>query len=136
MPPDTSGIAGYDPRAIRGRTNVSVVAQHASEAAFLWRQRTSSTRAHNVGLRDLARLDGRLEGHLRGLALAGEAGWACCESQLDDGPAELFPATVTALRDPRQRHVSAAIDALIAEPKGAPAFVSALGWSSLEQAEL
>jgi uncharacterized protein (TIGR02270 family) len=135
MPPETSRSVGYDPRTIRRIVNLAVVEQHAADAAFGWRQRAGAACAHNYKLRDLARLDGRLEAHLRGLTLAGNAGWAACEAELGQGPDRIFPAAVIALREEAQSHAPAVIEALVAEPKGFHALVSGIGWCSPEQAE-
>ena len=45
----------------------SIVSQHAEEAAFLWLLRSHALRAPHYALKDLAKLDGRVEAHLDGL---------------------------------------------------------------------
>src|SRR5260221_4137601 len=127
MPPEIPRFTGLDPRTIRQRNNPVVVQQHAGDSAFLWTQRCRATGAYNYKLFDLARVDSRLEAHLHGLTLAREDGWGACETQLGQGPAEIFPAAVIALGDPQRRNVPAVLDAPAAKPEGAPALVSALG---------
>src|SRR2546430_15909749 len=51
-----------------------IVEQHAEEAAILWAQRDKAVLAPNYSLKDLARLDERVEAHLDGLRVAGESG--------------------------------------------------------------
>jgi hypothetical protein len=48
-----------------------IVSQHAEEAAFLWLLRSNAVRAPHYSLKDLAKLDGRVEGHLDGLNIGG-----------------------------------------------------------------
>jgi len=48
----------------------SIVSQHAEEAAFLWLLRSNATGAAHYSLKDLAKLDGRVEAHLDGLRVA------------------------------------------------------------------
>ena len=52
-----------------------VISQHAEEASFLWLLRDGAVRDPHYSLKDLAKLDGRVEAHLDGLRIAGEAGW-------------------------------------------------------------
>ena len=51
-----------------------IVSQHAEEAALLWLPRSNAVSAPHYSLKDLAKLDGRVEAHLDGLRVAGEAG--------------------------------------------------------------
>ncbi|HEY5911072.1 MAG TPA: hypothetical protein VJA21_10760, partial [Verrucomicrobiae bacterium] len=77
--------------------NEVVVEQHAEEAAFLWTQRDRAVAAPNYRLKDLARLDERVEAHLDGLRIAGQFGWQLCQKALQEpGPGEVFAAAVLA----------------------------------------
>jgi len=51
-----------------------IVSQHAEEAAFLWLLRSYATRAPHYDLADLAALEERVDAHLDGLRIAGDAG--------------------------------------------------------------
>src|SRR5258708_25501315 len=74
-----------------------VVTQHAEEASFLALLHDSAVRAAHFRLRDLGNLDERLEAHLDGLRIAGEAGWAIAKEQLSTGePGEVFSAAILA----------------------------------------
>ena len=60
------------------KTNIfidSIITQHAEEAAFLWLQRDAAVREPHYSLADLAELDNRVEAHIDGLRIAGDAGW-------------------------------------------------------------
>ena len=52
-----------------------IVEQHAEEAAFLWPLRDTGVDAPHYKRHHLARLDERVEAHVDGLRVAGEAGW-------------------------------------------------------------
>ena len=75
----------------------AVLSQHADEAAFLWTSRARAVGDPTYSLRSLARLDDRVEAHLDGLRIAGEAAWRLCQSRLESGEAsEVFPLAVLA----------------------------------------
>ena len=57
-----------------------IVSQHAEEAAFLWLLRSNAIHAPHYSLKDLAKLDDRVEAHLDGLRIAGELGWEFCKA--------------------------------------------------------
>jgi hypothetical protein len=60
-----------------------VVQQHVEEAAALRHMRSVLVRAPHVGLLQLGRLDERIDAHLDGLAVAGDAGKAMALAALD-----------------------------------------------------
>jgi uncharacterized protein (TIGR02270 family) len=103
-PPDHC-IAGFKPAEISAMVNIEVVEQHASEAAFLWKQREHAACAPQFKLKHIAKLDARLRGHLDGLRVAGEAGWHFAQRQLTDAnPGTVFVAAFLAsLRDAARR---------------------------------
>ncbi|MDQ4369309.1 DUF4142 domain-containing protein [Pseudomonas aeruginosa] len=61
----------------------AIVDQHAEEAAFLALLRDYAVRAPHYDLEELAELDQRIEAHLDGLAIAGQAGHDALLEQLD-----------------------------------------------------
>src|SRR4051812_27330769 len=87
---------GFRPWEISAMINQEVVDQHAEEAAFLWTQRDRATEAPQYALKDLAKLDERVEAHVDGLRVAADAGWATALAQLDQGRGEVFAASVLA----------------------------------------
>lgn len=106
-----------------------VVSRHAEDAAFLWRRRDRAVRAPRHTLADLARLDDRVEAHLDGLAIAGEAGWRLVREQLAGGDAgDVFAAAAAALG----RADGALAEVVEAARAGGPGawrgLVSALAW--------
>ena len=76
----------------------SIVTQHAEEAGFLWMRRDIAVAEphyslKDFSLKDLAKLDGRVEAHLDGLRIAGEPGWEICKEALGlEEPGEVFEA--------------------------------------------
>src|SRR5260221_11033141 len=70
-----------------------IVEQHAEDAAFLWLQRDNAVCAPHYSLKDVAKLDDRVEAHVDGLRVAGDDGWALALEQLKHPEAgEDFPA--------------------------------------------
>jgi hypothetical protein len=63
-----------------------IVEQHAEEAAFLWHLRARAADAPHYVRRHLASLEERIEAHLDGLKVAGEAGFEIALAQLDRYP--------------------------------------------------
>ena len=74
------------------------VGQHASEAAFLWLLRARAVAAPHYKLGHLLRLDNRVEAHVDGLRVAGDAGWELLVEELAyEEAGEVFAAAVIAL---------------------------------------
>ena len=106
-----------------------IIEQHAEEAAFLWLQRNAAVREPHYSLKDLAHLDDRLEAHIDGLRIAGDAGWEICEEALAiKEPGEIFTAAVLAFESDDGHRVDEVITAIEAAPENLQALVSALGW--------
>ncbi|HZX47842.1 MAG TPA: hypothetical protein VFF47_01335 [Nitrospirota bacterium] len=59
-----------------------IITQHAEEVAFLWLLRERAVYAPHYSLKDLAKLDDRVEAHLDGLSIVGDAGWEICKGEL------------------------------------------------------
>ncbi len=77
-----------------------IVEQHAEEAAFLWLLRDKAVDAPHYARRHLARLDERVEAHVDGLRVAGEAGREIAWKQLEQfgETGEMFAAAITLYR--------------------------------------
>ncbi len=112
-----------------------IVSQHAEEAAFLWLLRSNAIRQPHYALKDLAKLDDRVEAHLDGLRIAGDPGWELCHAALGNEEAgEVFAASVIACESGLESRVQAVLDVVMAKPELAHGMVSALGWITVEQA--
>lgn len=113
----------------------SVVAQHAEQAADLWALRRGYTKRPNINLRDLARLDERLEAHLDGLRIAGEAARPVCDDLLPgDAPGQLFARFLWAGSNQDQDELQGLMARCDSVPI-AKELASALGWLPWAQAE-
>jgi uncharacterized protein (TIGR02270 family) len=112
-----------------------IVSQHAEEAAFLWLLRSNAIRQPHYALKDLAKLDDRVEAHLDGLRIAGEPGWEICQAALsNEEPGEVFAASVMAFESGIESRIQAVMDTVTTKPDLLNGMVSALGWLSFEQA--
>ena len=58
---------------------VPIISQRAEEATFLWLQRYAATKEPHYNLKDFAHLVDRLEAHIDGISIAGDAGWEICK---------------------------------------------------------
>jgi uncharacterized protein (TIGR02270 family) len=110
-----------------------VFEQHAIEAGLLWPLRDAAARDAAYHLAGLTELDLRLEAHLDGLRLSGDAGWAFCEAALDEGEAgEVFAAALLAVERGDLRGVARVLDVAGGTPALARGIVAALGWASFD----
>jgi uncharacterized protein (TIGR02270 family) len=105
-----------------------MIGEHVAEASFVWLQRCYAVQAPDCSLQQLADLDERLDAHIDGLRVAGDAGWAQATVALDIDTAEdFFPASVLALEAADDR-----FDDIVRRMEDAPGVVkgviSALGW--------
>ncbi|TIX71818.1 MAG: TIGR02270 family protein, partial [Mesorhizobium sp.] len=107
-----------------------IVEQHAEDAAFLWLQRDRAVDAPDLYLKDLNRLDNRLEAHIDGLRIAGEWGWHAAERAFDEykEPGETFVAAVLALESLSENRIGYVLNLAEASSELFRATVSALGW--------
>ena len=113
-----------------GRIIPHVVEQHAEEAAFLWLLRDAAADAPHYDLKDLARLDERVEAHIDGLRVAAEPGCAIALAQLEQHreAGEVFTAGVLALEGQDQAKIGQVIAVVEAVPEATRGLISALGW--------
>jgi len=111
-----------------------IVEQHAEEATFLWLQRDLAIGAPHFNLKGLAQLDDRVEAHVDGLRISGEAGWEMCKEALDDykQPGEVFAAALLAFEGGDGRRVEEVVKVAVETPLNWRALVSATGWLSDE----
>ena len=107
----------------------TIVSQHAEEAAFLWLLRDNAVYAPHYTLKDLVRLDDRVEAHLDGLRVAGDPGWELVkEAAAGGGAGAEFAAAVLALEGGKEERVTFVVEQGCATPAKSRGLVSALGW--------
>jgi uncharacterized protein (TIGR02270 family) len=108
--------------------------EHARQAAFLWLLRDRAAIDPAYDLSELSELDDRLEAHLDGLRLAGDAGWqACVELLAEPEGGEVFGAAVVAVDRWDLRGVARVLDAFSGAPDLARGFVAALGFTPFDR---
>jgi len=113
-----------------------IITEFAEEAVFLWHLRNSAVDAPHFSLCDLVKLDERIEAHIDGLRVSGEAGWDVCEATLrGEDPEKFFAPSVLAFEGGNRTHIEKVLDAIGQDTGKARAVISALGWISYEQAE-
>lgn len=118
-----------------GRRARTILSQHAEEASFLWLLRDRAVCAPHFSLRTLGILESRLEGHLDGLRVAGDAGFALCRDELGwKEPGEVFAAAVLAFESGDAARIGAVVPVATGAPELARALASALGWLPWEMA--
>ncbi|RWL17618.1 TIGR02270 family protein [Mesorhizobium sp.] len=107
-----------------------IVEQHAEDAAFLWLQRDRAVDAPDQYLKNLSRLDDRLEAHIDGLRVSDEWGWQVAERAFDQyqEPGETFVAAVLAFESLSENRIGYVLNLAEASPDLFRATVSALGW--------
>lgn len=113
-----------------------VLEQHAEEAAFLWVLRDGAVHAPHFALKDLAKLDLRVEAHLDGLRIAGPHGWTLLKEALAlESPGEIFAAAVVAFESGDPKRTELVLEAGTATSELARGLVSAIGWLPPKKAD-
>jgi uncharacterized protein (TIGR02270 family) len=115
----------------------AIVDQHSEEASFLWLLRDAAIAAPHYKLWELAKLDHRVEAHLDGLRIAGDAGWDRVKKQLEEKPepGESFAAAVLAFESGKQDRTGLVQKLGTASLAVSRGLVSALGWMNYDRAE-
>lgn len=112
----------------------NIISQHAEEASFNWLLRDAAVREPHYSLNDLAKLDKRVEAHLDGLRIAGDAGWEICKQELNwEEAGEVFTAAYLAFDSDDALRIHEVLEAGSAEPELCRGVISALGWLPFEQ---
>lgn len=106
-----------------------IIDQHAEEAAFLWLLRDQAVSAPHYSLKDLAKLDNRVEAHIDGLRIAGDLGWETAQNNLTaKEPGEVFVAGVLALEETKIERLNVLYQTVEQAPETVRGFISAFGW--------
>lgn len=115
--------------------NREVVEQHGEDAAFLWFSRERAVGAPHYRLKDIVRLDERVEANLDGLRVAGATGWDLAIKAMEkEGAGEAFAAAVLAFETKDRNHIDSILKIGTNAPALVRAVVSALGWIRFEDA--
>ena len=110
-----------------------IATQHAEEAAFQWLLRDAAVAAPHYTLAELAQLDAKVDAHIDGLRIAGDAGWEIAAMELGwKEPGEVFAAGVLAFESGDAERIAAVLGVAAVDPELARGAISALGWLDLE----
>ena len=116
-----------------------IVLQHVEEASFLWLLRDSAVREPHYNLSELVHLDDRIDAHLDGLRIAGNAGWEIAQENLTfEESGEVFAASILALNEwikGKKGRFDAIIKCLDIDPLLSSGLASAMGWYQFEDIE-
>jgi uncharacterized protein (TIGR02270 family) len=111
-----------------------VLGQHVEDAAVLHAIRTALANASHARLRHLRRFDDRLAGHLDGLSVAGERGWAFVDAALEKPTCgAIFSAAVTAIDQSSIERLHRLCALAQAAPECKRGLTSAFGWMEQQQ---
>lgn len=108
--------------------------EHAMNAGFLWALRDGAALDPLYDLESLSELDERLEAHLDGLRLEGDAAWKFCAARLDDAEAgDVFVAAVLGVDRGDLPGIARILDLVGESPELSWGVVSALEWVSFDR---
>lgn len=106
-----------------------IVSQYAEEASFLWLLRDAAVRSPEYSLRELSRLDSRIDAHLDGLTVAGEHGWKVCVDELDWAePGEVFTASAIAFASDDVSRIQPILETVRQDSQLTRALIAAIGY--------
>ncbi len=126
---------GFRPWEVSAIVNTEVVTQHAEDAAFLWLSRDRAIRAPHYSLKDLLRLDERVEANIDGLRVAGATGWELVAKELTrELPGEVFVAAVLAFESKMTERIDLVLKLSLSDSSLVRPLISALGWMRFEAA--
>jgi len=112
----------------------SIVEQHAQEAVFLSSLRQQAVCAPHYSLRDLVKLDYRLDANLDGLRLAEDFGWKLCEGLLEtEGAAGVFTSAVVAISSGNEARIQQVVGLATTTSNLSRGLAASLGWLPLAQ---
>ncbi len=110
----------------------AIVEQHLLEASFLWTLRRAAALSPLYSRLELAHLDDRIEAHLDGMRVGGQAAFELVAELLRfEDAGEIFAASQLALSTGALEQLAPALDVGGADPKLRRGVVSALGWTEL-----
>jgi uncharacterized protein (TIGR02270 family) len=114
----------------------AAIEQHAEEAAFLWSLRDTAALAPHYSLSELSHLDDRVDAHIDGLRIAGEAGGEICKEALsEDDTGAIFAAALLSFESCDENRIQTVIDAASVSVELSRGLISALGWLPYTEAE-
>ena len=123
---------GFSPQEVSLLLNRDVIAEHAEDAAVLWRLRDRATRGPHYRLHQLALLDARILAHLEGLRTAGVHGISEARRTLADAnPGAIFVLGYLAFSALDGEAMRRIVQLALADSKFVGPLVAALAWQEL-----
>ncbi len=119
------------------RVNEGVVVRHVEDIGFLWARRRAVLQNGQLTHPERVQLDGRLDAHIEGALLAGEAARRVALDRLEGRPeaGAVFAASVLTLTYPDARPFERVIAAAVPDESGTAALVSSIGWNAIADVE-
>ena len=112
----------------------NIIDQHHEDSSFNWLLRNNAVNQPHYKLKDLMKLDERVEAHIDGLRIAGDPGWEICREALAcDETGEVFTATVLAFESAIPNRMNAILNAVDGNEELQRAWISALGWIDFQK---
>jgi len=113
-----------------------IIQQYVDDCSFLWMLRKGAVKEPHYNLRDLIKLEERVEACLDGIRIAGQSGWEICEQALIfEGAGEIFTAAVFACESGDASKFETVLQVAGTDLEIFSGFISALGWSSFSMVE-
>jgi uncharacterized protein (TIGR02270 family) len=113
------------------RTILSIVEQHAEDAGTLQNVRARLVVSPASGIEQLADLDERIDAHIDGLTVAGDAGWRAAAQHLGAGDfAAEFPACALAIESRDETRLEQCLSLAETTPGTYAVLLNAFGWVS------
>jgi uncharacterized protein (TIGR02270 family) len=128
----------WQPRVRTGWSDIpnieSIIAQHPEEAAFLWLLRDAACHEPHYLVKDLAKLDDRVEAHLDGLRIAGTESEAVCDEvwAMEDA-GEIFAASELSFEGSDPARIDRVLEIAASTPELSRGGISALGCLHYDQ---
>jgi len=106
-----------------------IVSQHAEDAAFLWTLRSGMVADSDCSFDKLIAVDNRVEAHLDGLRLSGNAGWELCRRKVvNTSGGEIFPLAALAFGEGDRSRMLDILTLAAVSADARRGLVSALAW--------
>ena len=110
--------------------------RYVDDASFFWLLRDKAIHAPHYSLKDLAKLDGRVEANIDGLRIADDAGWEICKEAMAAGESgEVFTSAVLAIESGEDDRIQTVLEVVKANPDSFYGLLSALEWLPWQVAE-
>ena len=106
-----------------------IIQQYVDDCSFLWILRDGAVKEPHYNLRDIIKLDARIEACIDGIRIARQTGWEICEQALIfEEAGEVFTAAVLAYESGDATKIETVLKVAGKDLEVFSGFMSALGW--------